>query len=101
MHRREYMAVAGRILKISSTFRRSVQGLGVSAGSAAYLAVSATTRALAAGDLPGAGDFETSFSPGRNRNPATTPSCDLDPDPPPDEPRSGLGRALNGRFRSG
>jgi hypothetical protein len=27
--------------------------------------VSAATRALAAGDLPGAGDFETSFSPGR------------------------------------
>ena len=57
--------MAGRILKISSTFRRSVQGLGVSAGSAAYRAVSAATRALAAGELPGAGDFETSFSPGR------------------------------------
>jgi hypothetical protein len=59
------VAVAGRILKISSTFRRSVQRLGVSAGSAGYRAVSAATRALAAGDLPGGGDFETSFSPGR------------------------------------
>jgi hypothetical protein len=59
------VAVAGRILKISSTFRRSVQRLGVSAGSAAYRALSAAISALAAGDLPGAGDFETFFSPGR------------------------------------
>jgi hypothetical protein len=62
MHRGGQVAVAGRILKITSTFRRSVRGLGVSAGSAAYRSVSAATRALAAGDLPGDGDFDGSLS---------------------------------------
>jgi hypothetical protein len=57
--------VAGRVLGVSTTFRRSVERLGIRAGSAAYRAVSATMRSLASGDLPGAGDYETSFSPGR------------------------------------
>jgi hypothetical protein len=50
---------------VSTTFRESVAKLGVVAGSPAYRAVSAAMRALAAADLPGAGDFETSFSPGK------------------------------------
>jgi hypothetical protein len=49
---------------VSTTFRQSVAKLGVAAGSPAHRALSATMRALAAVDLPGAGDFETSFSPG-------------------------------------
>jgi hypothetical protein len=57
--------VAGRILRISTTLRRSVERLGVRAGSTAYRAVSATMRSLASGDLPGTGDYETSFSPGK------------------------------------
>ena len=52
-------SVAARVLRVSTTFRRSVQKLGVVAGSPAYRAVSATMRALAPADLPGAGDFET------------------------------------------
>jgi hypothetical protein len=42
-----------------------VEKLGVVAGSPAYRAVSATMRALASVGLPGAGDYETAFSPGR------------------------------------
>ena len=56
--------MAGRILRVSTTFRRSMERLGVRAGSPGYRAVSATLRALASGDLPGGGDSETSFSPG-------------------------------------
>lgn len=59
------MAVAARILRVSTTFGQSVTRLGVTAGSPAYRAVSTTMRALAAADLPGLGDFETSFSPGK------------------------------------
>jgi hypothetical protein len=47
------------------TFRRSVEKLGVAAGSPAYRAASATMRALASAELPGVGDYETSFAPGR------------------------------------
>jgi hypothetical protein len=61
------MAVAGRILRVSSTFRRSVEKLGVRAGSPAYRDVSATVRALASADIPGPGDYETRFAPGRAR----------------------------------
>jgi hypothetical protein len=50
---------------VSTTFRRSVEKLGIPAGSPAYRALSAAMRALAASDLPGAGDSETTFSPGR------------------------------------
>jgi hypothetical protein len=57
--------VAGRILRVSVTFRRSVARLGVLAGSPAYRAVSAALRALASTEVPGAGDFETAFAPGR------------------------------------
>lgn len=57
--------MAARILRVSTTINQSVAKLGVVAGSPAYRAVSATMRRLAADDLPGAGDFETSFSPGK------------------------------------
>jgi hypothetical protein len=57
--------VAARTIRVSTTFRESVARLGVVAGSPGYRAVSATMRALAAADLPGAGDSETSFSPGK------------------------------------
>jgi hypothetical protein len=57
--------VAGRVLKISTTFRRSVEKLGVAVGSSAYQAVSRTMRALAAAQVPGVGDYESSFTPGR------------------------------------
>ncbi|MGH7435774.1 MAG: hypothetical protein ACRENE_08870 [Polyangiaceae bacterium] len=50
---------------MSTTFRGSVAKLGVAAGAAPYRAVSATVRALAASDLPGARDFETPFAPGK------------------------------------
>lgn len=56
--------MAGRLLRVSTTFRRSVSRLGVHAGSPAFHAVSATLRVLGTGDLPGVGDFETAFSPG-------------------------------------
>ena len=59
------MAVAARTIRISATFRQSVAKLGVSLGTPAHRAVSATMRALAAADLPGPGDFEASFSPGK------------------------------------
>lgn len=63
MHRGGGMAVADRILRVSTTFRRSVERLGIKAGSPAYRAVSAAMRALATGTLPGAGDFGTAFAP--------------------------------------
>jgi hypothetical protein len=43
----------------------SVEKLGMLAGSPAYRPVSATIRALTVAALPGAGDYETAFSPGR------------------------------------
>ena len=57
--------MAARILRVSTTFRRSVEKLAVQAGSSAYRATSATLRALASFDLPGVADVETSFAPGR------------------------------------
>ena len=57
--------MAARILRLSTTFRRSVEKLGVLAGSPAYRAVSATMRALASAELPGVGDFETAFAPAK------------------------------------
>ena len=65
MCRSRRVAVAARILRVSTTFRRSIDKLGVQAGSPAYRAVFATMRGLASAELPGAGDFETSFSPAR------------------------------------
>jgi hypothetical protein len=46
------VAVAERSLRISTTFRRSVERTGVKAGSPGYRAVSAAMRALASGNLP-------------------------------------------------
>jgi len=63
MHRGGGMAVADRIFRISTTFRRSIERLGIKAGSPAYRAVSAAMRALPTTDLPGPGDFETAFAP--------------------------------------
>lgn len=57
--------MAGRILRLSTTFRRTVARLGILAGSARYRAVSAIMRSHASHDLPGTGDYETVFSPGR------------------------------------
>ena len=64
MHRGGRVAVAGRVLRVSTTFRRSVTRLGVHTGSPAQRAVSAALRALASTTLPGGGDYETPFSPG-------------------------------------
>jgi hypothetical protein len=50
---------------VSTTFRRSLEKLGVKAPSPRYKAVSATMRVLASTDLPGNGDFETEFAPAR------------------------------------
>lgn len=55
--------MADRILRVSTTFRRSIERLGIKAGSAAYRAVSAAMRALPTSELPGPGDFETEFAP--------------------------------------
>jgi hypothetical protein len=58
--------VARRVAQLSTTFRRSVIALGLQPGSPAFRAVFATVAALAsAGELPGAGDDETAFGPGR------------------------------------
>jgi hypothetical protein len=59
------MAVADRILRVSTTFRRSVERLGITAGSPAYRALTAAMRALASTNVPGPGDYETSFAPAR------------------------------------
>jgi hypothetical protein len=59
------MAVADRILRVSTTFRRSVERVGIMAGSPAYRAVTAAMRALASANVPGPGDYETSFAPAR------------------------------------
>ena len=55
--------MAARVLRVSATFRRSVERLGVLAGSPSYRAVSSTMRALASAQLPGPGDFEMHFAP--------------------------------------
>jgi hypothetical protein len=44
---------------VSTTFGRSVDKVGVLAGSPAYRAVTAAMRALASTELPGAGWFGT------------------------------------------
>lgn len=65
MRRRGNVAVAARVLRISTTFRRAVEKLGIAAGSPAYRAVSASMRALVSSSLPGAGDFEIEFAPAK------------------------------------
>jgi len=58
--------VAGRITRLSVTFKRSVLELGFRPGTPSYRAVFATVAALAdAVDLPGIADDETTFAPGR------------------------------------
>ncbi len=59
------MALGDRILRVSSTFRKSVERSGVQAGSPTYRGVFAVLRALIAAELPGSGDYETAFAPGR------------------------------------
>jgi len=55
--------VADRILRVSATFRRSIERLGIKAGSSAYRAVSAALRTLPTRELPAPDDFETAFAP--------------------------------------
>lgn len=55
--------MADRILRVSTTLRRSIERLGVHAGSPAYRTLMTAMRALASSSLPGPGDYETSFSP--------------------------------------
>jgi len=57
------MALGDRILRVSTTFRRSIERLDIKAGSPAYRAVSAAMRALLTDELPGPGDLETAFAP--------------------------------------
>lgn len=57
--------MARRVPRLSTTFRRRLDRLGLRAGTTAYRAVFATIRALETGKLPGAADHETEFSPGR------------------------------------
>jgi hypothetical protein len=58
--------VARRVAQLSTRFRRSVIDLGLAPGSLGFRAVFATVAALAGTDeLPGPGDDETSFGPGR------------------------------------
>lgn len=58
--------MARRVAQLSTTFRRSVIELGLEPGSVGFRAVFATVAVLAnADDLPGAGDDETKFGPGR------------------------------------
>jgi hypothetical protein len=59
------VAVGERVLRVSATFRRSVEQLGVRTGSPVYRAVTAAMRALASSQVPGPGDYETSFAPTR------------------------------------
>ena len=55
-----------RVAQLSTTSRRSVIAVGLVPGSPGFRAVFATVAALAKADeLPGAGDDETMFAPGR------------------------------------
>ncbi len=55
--------MAARILRVSATFRRNVEKLGVLAGSPKHPALSTTMRALATSPLPGPGDFDPLSAP--------------------------------------
>lgn len=57
--------MARRVPRLSTTFRRSLDRLGVRAGTKEYRAVFAAIGAMEAGPLPGAADHETAFAPGR------------------------------------
>ena len=58
--------MARRVVRLSTTFRRSLDAVGAKRPSAAYRAATATIDALENAEiLPGAGDYETKFSIGR------------------------------------
>lgn len=58
--------MAGRIPRLSTTLKRALLRLGVTPQSPRYRAVFAAVGALAKADeLPGPGDSETTFHPGR------------------------------------
>jgi len=57
--------VGRRVPRLSTTFRRSLDHLGVRPGTKEYRAVFAAIGAMEAATLPGAADQETAFSPGR------------------------------------
>jgi hypothetical protein len=59
------VAVAARVLRLSTTFRRSVERLGITAGSPAHRVLSSTLTSLASAELPSETDHETAFRPGR------------------------------------
>jgi hypothetical protein len=57
--------VGRRISRLSSTFRRRLDALGVRPGTKEYRAVFGTISALESAALPSVSDDETEFSPGR------------------------------------
>ena len=58
--------LAGRVPRLSATFRRSLGTLGIGPGSLTFRKVFATIAELAqANQLPGLADHETRFLPGR------------------------------------
>ncbi len=57
--------MARRVPRLSTTFRRRLDTLGVRPGTAEYRAVFVTISTLGTGALPGVADHETEFSPGR------------------------------------
>lgn len=58
--------MARRVPRLSTTFRRSLEKIGVAPGTSRYRAVFATIGSIAgADDLPGPADVETNFAPGR------------------------------------
>ena len=66
MHRDRRVPLAGRILRLSVTFSRSLDAIGFVRGTPGYRATFATIAALSNADvLPGIGDDQTLFSPGR------------------------------------
>ncbi len=58
--------MARRIPRLSTTFRRTLAAIGVRPNTAPYRAVFAAVGALGDAEaLPGLGDYETRFAPGR------------------------------------
>ena len=58
--------MAGRIPRLTSGFRRSLRPLGIHGGSVRSRAIGSTVTALTNPvTLPGPGDYETAFHPGR------------------------------------
>jgi hypothetical protein len=66
LYRDRRVPLAGRILRLSVTFRRSLDDIGFVRGTPGYRATFAAIATLSSADvLPGIGDDETLFSPGR------------------------------------